>query len=253
MMKKIKITIYIVAVLWLAAATQLAVNLLFVDDERIMDAFADTKSEIIRGQLDFTLDYGAKFLSESDKKNLIKYMADAIGLNNDYELTIKENENNSTIKAEKKAQYAATSIEMVSAREQDGDYVKTRQYLFVHLDLYEKMNSIFTYKEMLEKAAKDLRTGEYQTLITFTGERNGKLSEEEIRQEADALLSSLEARVVWENREEGLYTVYAYTGLVKEYLKVSGEAININMAVTYDEREDKTNFYLATPVLNIDF
>lgn len=252
-MKKIKIAAYIVGVLWIAAGVQLLVNKTFVDDRRIIDAFANGKSEIVESRLELALDYGAKFLSEEDKKELIGYMADSIGLNKDYQLIREAGEKTSSLIAEKHGKNADTNIEVVSVREQDGDFVKTRQYVIVRMTIYDKTNSILDYKRMLEKAAEDLKAGDYQTLITFAGQVDGKLSKEETDAEVDKMLGRLQAKVIAENREENLYTVYAYTGLAKDSLRAAGEKININVAVSYDETTDKTNIYLATPVLNEDF
>ena len=253
-MNKIRATIYVLLVLWLAAGTQLAVNRAFMNDKRVIEAFADTKGDIVESRLELAADYGVRYLSEEDKKNLIGYLADTIGLDHSYSITSTGNDKVESLLAEKKGRNANTSIEVVSVREgKDGGIMRTRQYIVLRLSIYEKMDSILTYKSLLEKAVKELDAQDYQTLLTFTGTIEGRMSKEEIDLEVDGLLKKLQAKVVAENREENLYTIYAYTGLVGEYVKVSGSSMNINIAVNYDETTNKTNIYLATPVLNQDF
>ena len=59
--------------------------------------------------------------------------------------------------------------------------------------------------------------------------------------------------MVVEQRGDELYTVYAYTGLINDYVKSEGNKINVNIAFNYNEKKNKTNLYVATPILNQDY
>lgn len=249
-MKKIKISFYIVAVLWIAAGTQLAVNRFFINDGRIIEAFADTESEMTESGLELVIDYGPRFLSRADKEGLIGHLADSIGLRHDYTLNENNSDKKSTLTAEKKGKNALTSIKAVTVNQKNSEnQIEARQYILVHLTVYEKPESILKYRNMLEAAGKDLKPVQMQSFLKFTGRIPGKLTVDAAGRKADALFGSLQAKVVSENKSSDLYTAYAYTGLVKGSIEAGGKQFNLNLAVTYDEERDITNFCLATPVI----
>ena len=70
---------------------------------------------------------------------------------------------------------------------------------------------------------------------------------------ADLLLEQIEGKVVSEHRDEELFTIYAYTKLIKDYDMRSGEPVNINIAFNYDESQNLTNVYLSTPIIREDY
>ena len=65
--------------------------------------------------------------------------------------------------------------------------------------------------------------------MSLKGELNGAVNYYERNRLADELLDILDAKVVSENRENDLFTIYAYTGLVDEYVMSAGRKININI------------------------
>ena len=50
-----------------------------------------------------------------------------------------------------------------------------------------------------------------------------------------------------------LYTIYAYTTYVSDFVMQEDQAVNVNIAMRYNEEEDKTYVYVATPVLGLDY
>ncbi|SFR62901.1 YwmB family TATA-box binding protein [Anaeromicropila populeti] len=253
-MKKTRVVLYVVGVLWVAVIAQIIVNRMFINDKRIIDAFMDSNTRVSESKLSISIDYGDKFLSQSDKEDLIAYFADTIQLKKDYEIKTEKGNNTVTMTAKKSGKNATTTIELISVEQKiDGELSKTNHFIIVELSIYEKINSILEYKNSLENAAKQMDVKEYQTLLKFTGAYDGKLSEVEKKQRVNDILERLQAKKVNTVDDGNLYTVYAYTGLVKDYIKVSDCRININIALTYDEEADKTMLYLASPVLNEDY
>lgn len=81
----------------------------------------------------------------------------------------------------------------------------------------------------------------------------GNLNLEQRDQIADRLLGEMGAKVVSENRDMQLYTIYGYTPYVKEYEYQERKKVNINLAMYYNELEDKTYAYAAIPVIGLDY
>ena len=65
---------------------------------------------------------------------------------------------------------------------------------------------------------------------------------------ADELLSELSAKVVAENRDADMFTIYGYSQGIKDYLEIGGNRINVNIAMNYDEINNTTNIFLSSPI-----
>ena len=50
-----------------------------------------------------------------------------------------------------------------------------------------------------------------------------------------------------------LYTIYAYSPYISDYEIQDGEAVNINIAMYYNEKEDQTYLYAAVPLVGLDY
>ena len=81
----------------------------------------------------------------------------------------------------------------------------------------------------------------------------GQLSLEERNEIADDILESLGAHVVSESRTQQLYTIYGYTGGINDYIMQGDHAVNINVAMNYDEEKDRTRVYLAIPLMSEEY
>lgn len=98
-----------------------------------------------------------------------------------------------------------------------------------------------------------LEVEEYQPLISFSGEYQGQLSEQEKEQKTRKMLAVLKAETVNENISGDSKNIYGYTEFLEEYLVVNKKRINVNLVITYDEARDKTKLYLAAPIYNQDY
>ena len=67
---------------------------------------------------------------------------------------------------------------------------------------------------------------------------------------ARQMVKELQGEIAFDYWQNDTYTVYAYTGMIDEYIETAGCKINIQIAMTYDEQTEKTKIYLASPILN---
>ena len=109
-----------------------------------------------------------------------------------------------------------------------------------------------TYKNMVEDLFEASGIEGYVNL-NLKGEMPGALNYYERNKAADELLELLDAKIVTESRENDLFTIYAYTDAVDEYVLNAGQKININIVQEYDEISNKTVIYLSTPLNNLDY
>jgi len=249
-MKRTKITLYIATVLWVAVVTQMVVNRVFQEGFEITEAFVKTDTEEMQSSIEVVAEYRTGFLSEADKKALILGLANAIGLKVDEEITVWEEGTRSEYYFYKQAKQATTEIKIVSLEQEERDAIKMKHYIIVRLSILQGIQSIDKYKEVLEAALEDLGVESKQFTLKFEGNREGNLTAVQKHEVAALLVEDLQGKIALEYDEGDLFTVYAYTGMLNEYVTSMGNKINVQIAITYNELTNKTKIALATPILN---
>lgn len=250
--KKVKSIAYIVAILWIAVLSQLLVNRFFTDDSKLVDAFTKANSAVIDSNLYLVADMGTDYMSEEDEKNLLQYVFSEIGLTAECKITREDNAN--TILTKTESDQSTTIIKLVRNNEKTKKNTNVvRRYLILDITINEDVNSILSYKKRAEKIVSKLEAITFESQVTFKGTYDGKLNIDERNKITDQFIRDLQASIVVEQRDDELYTIYAYTGLISDYVKSEGNKINVNIAFTYNEKNNKTSLYVATPILNQDY
>jgi Protein of unknown function (DUF1779). len=242
--------LYAAAVLWAAVATQLIINHLFREDIQITEAFVKSDTEDMQSSLEIAAEYKGDFLSEESKKNIIYDLADSIGLVIDNDITVLEDKNRSECSYFKQAKKASTELKVVSVEQKENATAKVKNYIIVRLNVKEGIQSIDKFKVLLEKSLDSIGVKNQQVTMKYEGNRNGNLTASKKQEIARKLVKDLQGEVALEYDEGDLYTVYAYTGMLKEYVQSLGNKINIQIAITYNELTNMTKITLATPMLN---
>ncbi|MDF2511467.1 MAG: putative rane protein [Herbinix sp.] len=244
--RRMKLTLYVAVVLWMAVLTQVAVNQIFHEDIQITEAFIKSNTKDMESTLEIIAEYKNGEMADTDKKDIINKIAAAIGLtiNNDY--TVWSDEERSELLVYKQAKQASTQIKVVSLKENE----ISKNYIIIQLSLLSGIQNIDRYKKIVEEELSKLAVKEKQVILKYEGSREGELSVEEKRTVATSLITELQGDVALEYDEGDLYTVYGYTGMLKEYISSMGNKINVQVAITYNEMNDRTKIVLATPILN---
>lgn len=248
--KRTKVTLYIAMVLWIAVITQMFVNSVFQEELEITEAFVKSDTEAMKSSLEILTEYTNGFLSETGKRDIIYSIAESIGLVIDDELTMWEEEGRSEYFYYKHAKEAVTEIKVISLEQEEKGTVKIKHYIIVRLSILKGIQSIDKYKDILVKELEGLGTGYKQVTLKYEGSREGNLTNTQKKEMAALLVDELQGEIAIEYDEGDLYTVYAYTGMLKEYVTTLGNKINIQISITYNELTNKTKITLATPYLN---
>lgn len=85
---------------------------------------------------------------------------------------------------------------------------------------------------------------------------SGKLGQEEKYKLAQDIFRDFGGEVVMSSvgeQDENYFVAYGYTRGGKKNKNVNGRAVNLTVAISYDEGEDKTHIVLGTPLINSDF
>ncbi len=248
--KRTKFTLYIAMVLWVAVATQMLVNRLFQDDIQITEAFVKTNTDEMQSSIEIAAEYRTGFLSAEDKKNLICDIAAAIGLTIDKEISVWEEGTRSEYYFFKQAKKASSELKVISVEQEENNALTMKHYIIVRLSISDGIQGIDKYKKILENKFAKLQAKDTQVTLKYEGNRDGDLTSEQKREIAELLVDDLQGEIALEYDEGDLYTVYGYTGMLKEFVTSLNNKINIQIAISYNEVTNKTKIELATPVMN---
>lgn len=263
--RKMRFLVAVVMLLWTAVGAQIIANKVFMKDGDIIGAFMNTNSGLMESTLEITATYGNQYLTREDKLSLISFLSNGLGISFDQEAQNYETTERKETVFVKDAKRAKTTIKVVTvngtssvdAFVQNSEKASgVTQYVMVRLTIYEDANNdILEYQKIVKSLFEKLKVSEtnINTTLQLSGAFAGNLLLETKNKIADRMIDSLNGTIVFENRQNDLYTIYAYTGLLDEYIKVDGNKINIQVAMSYDEKNDSTKIYLATPIISGDW
>ena len=240
-----KALVAVCILLLIGVGTKVASDYLIYRQVELVDAFAASDAGNVESRLQITADYGSAFLTERDKQSLIAYLANAIGVNMDGEVEYKENDICQVYEYRRAAKQAETTIKAVTLREEI-----TKTYLYVELVIYQDTEyNALEYRDIILDAMDALKVKQVETTLQLAGIYEGKLAFGEWNRIADNMVKKLSGKIIYENRDEELYTIYAYSKLLPEYIVVEGKKMNMQVVIRYEEDYDRTVVYLATPLL----
>lgn len=250
--KKIKTMIYVVGVLWIVVMSQLLVNRIFKSDASIMDAFIDTDTNIEESKYNLVIDYGNGVLNRSQKENVVKEIAQIAEMDR-YKLSMEKNKDSSNIKAYQRNKNQEGTIEFITLSSKEQNELSYHHFILLELKKRHDFEEVINLEKSAKRYVNEQHIDEYQSTLKFTGTYQGKMAESEMTEKTNYLLKGLQAKRVDEIHAKNYDSIYGYTRLIQDSIKANGKKINVNIAVTYDEEEDKTKLCLATPVLNEDY
>lgn len=246
---RVRLLLALCALLLIGMVTKYATDRILYQEKDITDAFVVTDSGCLESRMQITVDYGTAFLTEHDKQALIGYLANSLGIRMEGAADYQENEVSQVYTYHKEAKQAATTIKAITLRQDT-----SRTYLYTELVIRNDVNfDILSYRDILLGALKDLQVVQAETTMQFLGAYDGDLPLERWNKIANSMIKELGGKIIYENRDKELYTIYAYSSQLPEYVSVDRNKINIQVAMRYEQDSDRTVVYLATPLLRGDW
>lgn len=250
----IKTALYAFAVIAVVFIVQIAINYSFQDEKKMVDAFSGAQSDVVKSQLQVVGNYGNKYMTQEDKEQMIDYVSGKLGIAGKLEKKVVQGNKTTSITANITGEKSNTTIESISVEyEMDNEVIETSQYIYVTIEIYEEVNSILYYKNIIEDTFRQMDLDSVDTSISFQGEYKQMLTLKEKNEITDEILSVLQGKVVKDNRSDTMFTVYAYTPMIDEYISVDKNRVNVNVAFSYDEEAKRTMLYMASPVISFDY
>ncbi len=183
-----------------------------------------------------------------EKEEALVSIASCIGIDKNYDIE----HNGDVVTLLNRSADGEVKIALNTTTEDYGTYKSCTNYISINMTIIGRTDCALTYKNMIDDIFAAGKIDGYVNM-SLKGELNGAVNYYERNRLADELLDILDAKVVSENRENDLFTIYAYTGLVDEYVMSAGRKININIVQEYDSVANKTVIYLSTPLNNLDY
>jgi hypothetical protein len=244
-----KRAMYAVIVLWAVLTAVYMTNMGRADKVSISTAFTDSVDGEEWCELDTYIEgygkFGVCYLTQEEKERLVENIASALGITSSYGLaTVCEDEVNITVLSKESVDGSVT-IKAITQEPQV-------QYVYVNITVYNNIDCAVSYRELVE-GMFDAMGIQGNVNMNLVGSIEGTLNSTEKNELADGLLDRLGAKVVTENRDNDIFTIYAYSKGAGSYITIGGNKINMNIAIGYDEEQDRTKVYLASPINSLDY
>ncbi len=244
-----KRAMYAVIVLWAVLTAVYMTNMGRANKVSISTAFTDSVDGEEWCELDTYIEgygkFGVCYLTQEEKERLVENIASALGITSSYGLaTIYEEEVNTTVLS-KESVNGSVTIKAITQGQQS-------QYVYVNITVYNNIDCAGSYRELVE-GMFDAMGIQGNVNMNLVGSLEGALNSTEKNELADGLLDKLGAKVVAENRDSDIFTIYAYSKGAGSYITIGGNKINMNIAIGYDEEQDRTKVYLASPINSLDY
>ena len=286
-----KRAMYAVIVLWAVLTTVYMTNMGRADKVSISTAFTDSVDGEEWCELDTYIEgygkFGVCYLTQEEKERLVENIASALGITSSYGLaTVCEDEVNTTVLS-KESVNGSVTIKAITQEQQRTENTAEpavtepqvtenadspagtepqvtgntnglagtqpqAQYVYVNITVYNNIDCAVSYRELVE-GMFDAMGIQGNVNMNLVGSLEGALNSKEKNELADGLLDRLGAKVVTENRDSDIFTIYAYSKGAGSYITISGNKINMNIAIGYDEEQNRTKVYLASPVNSLDY
>ena len=258
-----KRAMYAVIVLWAVLTAVYMTNMGRAKKVSISTAFTDSADGEEWCELDTYIEgygkFGVCYLTQEEKEKLVKNIASALGITSSYGLaTVCEDEVNTTVLS-KESVNGNVTIKAITQEQQGTENTDglagtqpQAQYVYVNITVYNNIDCAGSYRELVE-GMFDAMGIQGNVNMNLVGSLEGALNSTEKNELADGLLDRLGAKVVTENRDSDIFTIYAYSKGAGSYITIGGNKINMNIAIGYDEEQDRTKVYLASPINSLDY
>lgn len=244
-----KRALYAAIILWVVGSGVYLAGMERVHSVSISTAFTDSVDGEEWCELDTYIEgygkFGVCYLTQEEKERLVENIASALGITSSYGLTtVYEDEVNTTVLS-KESVNGSVTIKAITQEPQ-------AQYVYVNITVYNNIDCAVSYRELVE-GMFDAMGIQGNVNMNLVGSIEGTLNSTEKNELADGLLDRLGAKVVTENRDNDIFTIYAYSKGAGSYITIGGNKINMNIAIGYDEEQDRTKVYLASPINSLDY
>lgn len=236
---------------------------------------------------------GEKYYGESGSLELIDKIAERLGVNSEYYYDKYRTDAGSVAVMKKEGKSSELELELITTEYQESqNVIAQRNYLSVSLNIKGSLESGYYYKNLIEKTMKEIckeenddkansenisendkkssntvngekaanKDEEVSTSIisqnlymVIKGKIYGEIDKEQENKIAKGILRSFQAKEIFNGQNDEHMNVYGYTEILSDYVAIGSDKININIAFSYNEKENITYVYVGSPIVNYDY
>lgn len=236
---------------------------------------------------------GEKYYGESGSLELIDKIAERLGVNSEYYYDKYRTDAGSVAVMKKEGKSSVLELELITTEYQESrNVIAQRNYLSVSLNIKGSLESGYYYKNLIEKTMKEIcreenddkansenisendkkssntvngekaanKDEEVSTSIisqnlymVIKGKIYGEIDKGQENKIAKGILKSFQAKEIFNGQNDEHMNVYGYTEILSDYVAIGSDKININIAFSYNEKENITYVYVGSPIVNYDY
>ena len=236
---------------------------------------------------------GEKYYGESGSLELIDKIAERLGVNSEYYYDKYRTDAGSVAVMKKEGKSSELELELITTEYQESqNVIAQRNYLSVSLNIKGSLESGYYYKNLIEKTMKEIckeenddkansenisendkkssntvngekaanKDEEVSTSIisqnlymVIKGKIYGEIDKGQENKIAKGILKSFQAKEIFNGQNDEHMNVYGYTEILSDYVAIGNDKININIAFSYNEKENITYVYVGSPIVNYDY
>lgn len=232
---------------------------------------------------------GEKYYGESGSLELIDKIAERLGVNSEYYYDKYRTDTGSVAAMKKEGKSSVLELELITTEYQESrNVIAQRNYLSVSLNIKGSLESGYYYKNLIEKTMKEIcreenddkansendkkssntvngekaanKDEEVSTSIisqnlymVIKGKIYGEIDKGQENKIAKGILKSFQAKEIFNGQNDEHMNVYGYTEILSDYVAIGSDKININIAFSYNEKENITYVYVGSPIVNYDY
>lgn len=247
-----KILIVVILFLGLILADRVFTENIKYGGEELVEAFGNTKFRIEDTELNVWGEYIPKYMKKEEMAEVVENVALKLGIK-EYHEDFVDVKDKKVYTIEKSSKDAHTKIQLVEIVEStDNGTFKARNYLTISIKLYDKYKSIGYYENRLVKLYDQMEIVPTKGLI-ITASQYGEVSIEVAQEVMEGIVLALKGEVKSIVALDEVNSVYGYSKYMEDFVVANGERINMDLAISYNEKEEKTYLYVATPVITFEY
>jgi len=214
-------------------------------EQVLLETFKQSNCDIIKSNINIYAPLDISLKTFDEMKKYLKMVNKNIGINTLEEFNTEQFEQIMIVEELYESENAKLNLKVETVN-------NSESYLIIDTAIYDNWNNLMLIKEEIDNIFEKLNL-DTKVNITMTGSYDGNLDYSKRKHIASEIMKLLDAKFYEDYNSQRVYSVVGYTKKIKEYIYSQRQKININLALRYNEYENKTYLYLATPLITNEY
>lgn len=219
------------------------------DEKLLYELIEEIGAEVLEVDMNFEGELNNSYMEIEDISSFGHILKDKMGIIEEFkeESISEENLNQYNIWGKNNT---GDTISIIITSYRDENFNETT--LFLDMVMSGEWNHI---EETILKVEEILKSNgiNSKTTTCITGAFCGKLIRNEINDKIRMTIDKINGKIIEDYYNDNLASISVYSPLIDEYILVGNKKMNLNVAMRYNEYEDKTYIWIGTPIITIGY